>query len=72
MRKMARVKKTATLGLKIAPDLKSRLQAVAHAKERSLNWLATKYIEDGLEQDENERTQRGPNQAKNVRNDRRD
>lgn len=46
------VKKTATLGLKVFPELKLRLATKAKVLQRSMNWLAAKYIEEGLDRDE--------------------
>ncbi len=45
------MKKTEPLSLKVTPGLKQRIADMAAQKERSMNWLAAKYLEDGLARD---------------------
>lgn len=67
-----RVKKTATLGLKVYPEVKSRLESRAKLLQRSMNWLVGRYIEEGLERDEinDKGTNRTGNNRQNRKNDR--
>ncbi len=46
------MKKSAQLSLKIEPELKARIERQAAALDRSVNWLATQYLRDGLDRDE--------------------
>jgi predicted HicB family RNase H-like nuclease len=45
------MKKSAQIAVKMYPEIKQRLEAEAKKQDRSVNWLATKYISDGLIRD---------------------
>jgi predicted transcriptional regulator len=50
------LKKDAKLTLKLPKALKKRLKGVAKEKERTMSWLANKYVEQGVERDEGRRS----------------
>lgn len=52
-------KKTASVPLKLTPELKRDLKTEAKDQDRSVNWLATKYITDGLARDRDKRKRKG-------------
>lgn len=41
-------KKTARVSLKLTPALYTQIETEARRKDRSINWLITKYIQIGL------------------------
>lgn len=49
---MGQMSKYVSLSLKVSKDVKERFVALAKDKERSQNWLATKYIIEGMNRDE--------------------
>jgi predicted transcriptional regulator len=45
-------KKTESITIRVDPDFKARLEAVAKAMDCSSSWLARQYVARGLEEDE--------------------
>ncbi len=42
------MRKTEQVSMKITPELKDKLAKVAARMDRSVSWLVTKFIKDGL------------------------